>query len=280
MFLAAQLGVSRTVAQREIKAGLVSVNGALERASYILVPSDKVEVRTDTTVAHERPSLDLPVVYEDDDMVIINKPAGIAVHPGNGRRLEATVADFARTVTTDTDAERAGIVHRLDRETSGLLVIAKSAAAKEELQAVWKLRRVKKTYLSLLVGHISPDKAVIRLPLDRDPNYPTRRQVNPGGKLAVTRYQKLLDFTGYSYVEARPETGRTHQLRVHFAVMGHPVAGDIVYGSKLRPLGLKRQFLHASALSFVSPSGKLIDIEIPLPPDLKSILEALQNEIY
>lgn len=280
VFLAHKLGVSRTAVQRSIKSGLIAVNGVHERASYILVPTDIVQVLPDTSVDPERPAVDLPVVYEDDDLVIVNKPAGIAVHAGNGRRLEPTVADFARTITTDTDPERAGIVHRLDRETSGLLVIAKSAAAKETLQAEWKLRRVKKTYLALLIGHISPDKAVIRLPLDRDPAYPTRRHVSPSGKMAVTRYEKLLEFPGYSYVEARPETGRTHQLRVHFAALGHAVAGDIVYGPKKRPLGLTRQFLHAAALSFVSPSGKPIDIEVPLPTDLQSILEELQNAIY
>jgi 23S rRNA pseudouridine1911/1915/1917 synthase len=278
VFLAESMDMSRSAVQRIIKLGLVEVNGSQARASYILEHNDNIVIREDKSIDTERPVVDLEVVYEDNDLIVINKPAGMIVEAGNGRTDEPTVVDFARNISTDAD--RSGIVHRLDRETSGLLVIAKTSEAKVFLQSEWKGRRVKKTYLALLVGRIEPEKAVIKLPLDRDPAHPTRRHVATNGKPAITNYARLLDFTGYSFVKAKPETGRTHQLRVHFAAMGHPIVGDVVYGNKKRPLGLTRQFLHASGLEFTSPSGKIVKLEIPLPNELQEVLEELQNELY
>ena len=277
--LAVLASVSRTVAQGAIKEDRVAVNGASERPSYLVRLDDIIEMSQPNEPSEQTPVPDLAVIYQDDDLVVIDKPADIAVHPGNGRSRHATVADYARTVTTDDDPVRPGIVHRLDLETSGLLVIAKSAAAKQALQDQWRTRNVEKRYLALVVGRLDQDEAVIDLPLDRDPNKPTRRRVVPGGRPARTYYKVIYHLDGYTYVEAIPETGRTHQLRVHFAALGHPIAGDVIYGPKERPLGLKRQFLHATALGLTAPSGKRLELSSPLPPELQSILNNLLSKL-
>jgi len=276
VFLSNQLNTTRSQAQRWLKAQCVWVNGLPARANYIVAPQDQVVVELAEVVTARPAAPDLPIVYEDADMLVIDKPAGIAVHAGNGHGAVATVADFARLRTTDPDAERPGIVHRLDRETSGLLVIAKTEAAKRSLQDQWRSRAVKKVYQLLAIGRVRPDEAVIDLPLDRDPAHPTRRHVSQGGRSAATRYKSLASYPGYSYIEAYPETGRTHQLRVHFAALGHPIAGDIVYGPPIRPLGLKRHFLHATELTLTSPSGQLLHLQSLLPPELKTILTSLE----
>ena len=279
VFVGVQLELSRTQGQRLVREGAVTVNGQSERASYQVEAGDVVRVELLEKIVEALPPPSVEIVYEDDDLVVINKPAGIAVHGGAGIRRESTIADYARTISSDPDPERPGIVHRLDRDTSGLLVIAKSVAAKDAMQEQWRGRAVKKRYLLLAGGRVTPHEAIIRLPLDRDPAHPLRRHVSQSGKPAITRYNVLMDVPGYSYIEARPETGRTHQLRVHFAALGHAIAGDIVYGPVIRPLGLTRQFLHASGLSFRAPSGALVELTSELPADLKPILERLQEEL-
>lgn len=277
VFLAESQDVSRSLVQRWLKDGGVTVNGQAERASYSVEQADIIVVVLPEPAAKEVVAIpDLPIVFEDDDIIVINKPAGIAVHAGNGYSTAATVADWARSRTTDPDPDRPGIVHRLDQDTSGLLVIAKSTAAKEVLQEQWRSRAVHKAYRLLTVGVVEPAEAVIDLPLGRDPARPTRRRVLKSGKSALTRYRTLVSYPGYSYIEAQPETGRTHQIRVHFAAMGHPIAGDTVYGPPRRPLGLTRQFLHATDLSFRTPSGQDVALSCPLPADLLSVLSELE----
>jgi 23S rRNA pseudouridine1911/1915/1917 synthase len=173
----------------------------------------------------------------------------------------------------DADKTRPGIVHRLDRDTSGLVVIAKHPAAKTYLQKLFKTRRVKKTYQALLVGRIKPDAAVIKLPIDRKPGQPTKRAVVKGGREAVTVYRLLKAFPGYSLVEVQPETGRTHQLRVHFSHLGHPMVGDSIYGRSEPKLG--RHWLHAAKLEFKSPSGRKLKLSSPLPAELKTWVDQL-----
>jgi 23S rRNA pseudouridine1911/1915/1917 synthase len=155
------------------------------------------------------------------------------------------------------------------------LVIAKSEASKLALQKIWQAHGVKKTYQLLAVGRVQPDSAVIKLALDRDQAKPTQRRVSINGKPATTRYKTLANYQGYTYAEAYPETGRTHQIRVHFAAIGHPIAGDIVYGAKARPMGLKRHFLHATRLQLTTPAGKTLDLTSPLPGNLRHVLELL-----
>ncbi len=280
VYLAAVTGQPRSQAARLVRSGLVSVNGRPGRASYLMQTGDQVEVRPEpASAAGALVAPELTVVYEDDDLLVVDKPAGITVHPGAGRATlpAATVADFARARTTDTeDPQRPGIVHRLDRDTSGLLVIAKNPAAKAYLQAAFKGRRVHKTYQLLVVGHTPHEAAVINLPLGRNPAHPLRSAVVADGRDASTSYRTSRRYRGYSLLEARPLTGRTHQLRVHFAALGHPVAGDTTYGPPRRPLGLRRQFLHAAALEFTAPSGRQLKLACPLPADLRQALRRLE----
>ncbi len=278
VYLAAKLGQTRNQVQRLMRAGLVAVNERPGRASYPVQLGDSIVITAQpaSTVVITPP--DLPVVYEDSDLMIIDKPAGLAVHPGAGTAV-ATVADFARAHTTDSDPERPGIVHRLDRDTSGLLVIAKTIAAKTYLQAAFKNHEIHKTYLLLTVGRVEPEAATIRLPIARDPARPLQQAVVSGGREAATAYQAKVYFPGYTFIEAKPQTGRTHQLRVHFAALGHPIAGDTTYGPPKRPLHLKRQFLHAADLEFTGPSGQKIQVDSPLPPDLATVLNTLEAGI-
>lgn len=212
--------------------------------------------------------------------MIIDKPAGLLVHPGAGRPAGPTVADFARRRVEDTDQQRPGIVHRLDRETSGLLIIAKHPSAKRYLQGLFERRDISKTYITLVIGHPAPPAAKIDLPLDRSLLQRVRRGVRLGGRPAVTLYHTLQNFNGFSLLSAEPRTGRTHQIRAHLAAIGHPVAGDRTYGAPTGPGKLNRQFLHAAHLEFVGPSGQKVSADSPLPPDLQQVLNQLSAEVY
>ena len=279
VYLAAQLGWSRTAVAAAIKAGAVSVDGHTGRASQPVVAGEAIIVTKAESSAPLAtvPPPQLPIVFEDDDILVVDKPAGITVHAGNTQPLAGTVAHFAQGHTTDDDPDRPGIVHRLDKETSGLLLIAKSESAKLEMGRRWRAHEVKKTYRLLATGRVEPAAAVIDLPTGRDHARPTRRSVQASGRPSVTRYQTLAAYPGYTYLEAYPETGRTHQLRVHFAATGHPIAGDLVYGIPKRQLGLTRHFLHAAGLSFVTPSGETVEITSELPAELMAVLARLEE---
>ena len=276
VFLTKTLVSARSQVQKLFKAELITVNGQTQRPSYQVAAGDTVSLAQPPARVQAPPPPDLPILYEDADILVIDKPAGLAVHPGAASHVTATVADFARPRTTDADPDRPGIVHRLDRDTSGLLIIAKNASAKAFMQAAFKNREVHKAYQLLVVGRLEQDAAVIKLPLGRDPAKPLQQAVSAGGRDATTAYEATRFFSGYTYVVARPETGRTHQLRVHFAALGHPVAGDIAYGPPKRPLGIKRQFLHASDIEFTAPSGERLKLQSPLPLDLQKVLDTLE----
>lgn len=217
--------------------------------------------------------LQIRVVYQDQYLLVVDKPAGLVMHAGNGAS-QPTLADWARQHTTDPDAERPGIVHRLDKDTSGLVIIAKTAAAKASLQQQFKQRRVQKAYLVLVQGELARPQAIIELPLGRSRQNPIKQAVAPDGKPATTEYRVISRYPGYSLIVACPQTGRMHQLRVHLSHIGHPVVGDAVYGhAKLS--GLKRQFLHAHRLEFISPSGQPVRVESGLPADLAAVIQLL-----
>jgi 23S rRNA pseudouridine1911/1915/1917 synthase len=282
VFLARELTVARSRAQKLISQGNVTVNGASAKASHMVQAGDQITVSEEVPEYSPPAELQLPIVYEDADVLVIDKPPGLTVHPGNSKNPnsgEPTVASFMHGRTTDADHERPGIVHRLDRDTSGLLVLAKSAAAKSQLQQQFRTRAVRKTYLLLTVGHPDPAAAEIRLPTGRHPSQPLKRAVVTSGRPAVTRYRTLQTYPGFSLIEAKPVTGRTHQLRVHMAAIGHPVAGDTTYGPAKRPLNLKRQFLHAAELEFTTPAGQPLHLTSPLPADLEAALARLANQV-
>lgn len=271
-------GLSRSYWHGRIKARAVRVAGQEVKASYIVTGNEKVTVEAEAEVQSGPIAMPkLTELYRDDDVIVIEKPAGLLSHttkPG-----EASVAASLASEVRDDDAERPGIVHRLDRDTSGVMVVARNPKAKAFLQAQFTGRKVKKTYLMLVRGTPKDLEAVIKLPIGRSKARPTSRTVRASGKEAVTRYKVLERLSGYALIEAQPETGRTHQIRVHFAHLGHPVVGDITYGDKQRPRGLSRQFLHAASLTLTLPSGTVKTFHSTLPNDLEEFLLQLKKQL-
>ena len=264
-----------------IDSGLVAVDGKPGKPSQRLRPGQTVTVTVPdpTLLALAPEDIPLHVAYEDADIIVVDKPAGLTVHPGPGHPSHTLVnAILARCpdLASIKGVIRPGIVHRLDKDTSGLIVIAKHDAAHQGLQRQFKDRVVKKTYHALALGRISPAHGRIDAPIARDPRHRQRMAIVPGGRASVTDYRLLEPLPGYSYVECSPRTGRTHQIRVHLASLGNPLLGDTLYGGR-SPL-LSRQFLHAAALEFLQPcTGELVRCEAPLPEDLTAVLLALRT---
>jgi len=226
----------------------------------------------------------LDILFEDETLVVINKPAGLVVHPAQGHSrgtlvnaLLARYPDLAAMRQAEADsADRPGIVHRLDRDTSGLIVVARTPAALHHLRRQFKARTVEKTYLALVFGCPDVPQGIIDVPLGRDPRHRQKFAPRPDGKPARTHYRLQTDFGQYSLLEIGLETGRTHQIRVHLAWLGCPVVGDTIYGRKKNPLGLRRQFLHAWRLKFEHPgTGHPLQLEAPLDEELEAVLKSL-----
>jgi 23S rRNA pseudouridine1911/1915/1917 synthase len=288
-YLAAALpGLSRSQVQRLIRDGRVTQDGTALKPGARVEPGMRVVVRIPPAPSEDvlPQAIPLDVVYEDDDLLVINKPAGMVVHPSPGHEhgtlVNALLARYPDLMVGE--AGRPGVVHRLDRDTSGLLVIAKSEAALRHLRRQFKSRQVEKVYLALVRGHLPALEGIIEAPLARDPRRRQQIAVAAGGREARTRYRLLEALGEYSLLEVRPETGRTHQIRVHLAWLGVPVAGDRVYGRERlasqakRDLGLERQYLHAARLSFERPGGGgRLSLEAPLPDDLRQALSRLRG---
>ncbi len=282
-FVASRLGaLSRSAAQRLIDEGQVRLNGRVCRRSERVTVGDRIEVR----VPPPRPSdvaaeaLPVDIVYEDDDLLVVNKPAGMAVHPSPGHAggtLVNAVLYHRPDIAGVGGVVRPGIVHRLDKDTSGLVIVAKHDVAHRHLAHQLKDRAVEKTYLALVRGYPEPAQAVIDAPIGRDGRHRQRMAVVPGGRVARTGYTVREWFgEGAALVEAHPETGRTHQIRVHFAVIGHAILGDRVYGEASGLIG--RQALHAWRLRFRSPTtGETIAVEALLPEDFAGALRSLHD---
>lgn len=229
------------------------------------------------------------ILYEDEDLLVINKPAGIIVHPTPNNIDNPSIASwflqkYSFVSNVGEDQLRPGIVHRLDKETSGVLILAKNNLIFNYFKNLFKSRKIKKKYIALVKGEIRKQQGVIDLPLTRSKKSPIKRKVTikkDKGKIALTKYKVLKLYNGYTLLEIFPQTGRTHQIRVHLASIGFPVVGDKIYGKakKLNKLNLPRHFLHAQTISFVLPSGGLIKVEAPLPEDLKKILQQLKSKI-
>ncbi len=282
--------LSRTRAQTAIKAGVVRVNGRPVRTSHLLEAGQRIEIDTDALSAAggaeaggappRAEPIPLRVVYEDEHLLVVDKPAGLVVHPApghsSGTLVNALLAHLPG-LTAGSDASRPGIVHRLDKDTSGLIVIAKDALTHTALAYQMKEHSTVKRYLALVEGRMPAPEGVIDAPIGRDPRHRQRMalvsEVN-GGREARTRFKVLREVRGRSLLELQLETGRTHQIRVHLASVGHPVVGDSVYGRPQRPLP-PRQFLHATHLEFVHPTtGEWLIFDAPLPPDLADFLAA------
>ena len=275
--------LSRAAAQRIIREGAVSVDGqTVTRPSFSLSDGQVVEARlpAPTTQGITPVDAEVAVVFGDEHVVVIDKPAGIAVHPGSGH-IDDTLVNYmvARypAMAAVGEPDRPGVVHRLDRDTSGLLVFALTGAAYRALVAALKSRSVSRTYTALVFGHPSPDAGVIDAPVGRDPANRTRQAVVSNGKAARTRYRVIRRIGPWCLLEVHLETGRMHQVRVHMAAAGYPVAGDPTYGRAPRIEGLGRQFLHASRLAFLHPvSGEPLEFESPLPDELQAVLDQLE----
>jgi len=282
--------LSRSRAQKLIEEGLVKVNGGIAKPSYRVEVGDQIVVRIPPPEPLEvRPEpIPLDIVHEDEDIIVVNKPAGMVVHPAYGHRtgtLVNAVLAHCPDLAGVGDARRPGIVHRLDKNTSGLIIVAKNDLARRHLQRQFKRREVKKVYVALLEGRLEPVRGVIEAPIGRDKKRRKRMAVVKGGREAHTEYRVVEYFDStrsrsHTLVEAQPKTGRTHQVRVHFASIGHPLVGDPVYGfRKQRLSGLQRQFLHARTLGFRLPnSDEYIELTAELPDDLKVVLEELRRE--
>ncbi len=276
---------SRARLQDWIKRGRVLVNGAAARASRTLRAGDRIDVEpAELPPLRAAPeAIPLRVLYEDEHIVAIDKPAGMVVHAGAGAHagtlVNALLGRFQSLSALGGDL-RPGIVHRLDRFTSGVILVAKNDAAHRALAALFAGRQVGKTYLALVHGSVAADRGRIEKPIARDPRHRTRMTARLGrGRAAWTEYQVLARYPGFTLLEVRIGTGRTHQIRVHLSSMGHPVAGDRLYGAPAKnqthPLG-GRFFLHAHRIRFQHPfAGQPVEIESPLPEDLKAWLERL-----
>jgi len=271
---------SRALAERLLSARAVLVDGEARAKSHRLDAGAIVEVE----LPEERTQQLVPepvtvrLAYQDEHLVVVDKPAGLSVHPGAGERSGTLAAQLLTLGATGGPVERPGIVHRLDRDTSGLLIVARTDEAYEALQEAIRRRRVERRYLALVRGRPRSRTGRIDAPLGRDRRYPMRRSLDTNEpRDAVTHFEVREALPEHALVEIRLETGRTHQIRVHLAAIDLPVAGDPRYGAK-GDLGLERQFLHAHRLRFAHPvTGDEIDVSSPLPPELESALDAARR---
>lgn len=269
---------SRSYIQRLIEEGRILVNERKAKASQRLNARDSITVELPAAASLPAPeAIPLTIAYEDEDILVVDKPAGLTVHPGPGHpnhTLVNAILAHCSNIVTRGDSSRPGIVHRLDKETSGLMVVAKNDVARQYLIDQFKSRAVTKGYLVLVNGKVFPQEGKIEAPIGRDPHYRKRMAVVEDGREASTKYRVREYLGDYSFLEVSPETGRTHQIRVHLSAIGHPVAGDAVYGGKSPHIG--RQFIHAYHLGFYLPtSGTYQEFTCPLPRDLEEALESL-----
>ncbi|HXJ35075.1 MAG TPA: RluA family pseudouridine synthase [Candidatus Eisenbacteria bacterium] len=284
---------TRSQAKQLVDGGHVRVDGVVRKASFVVRAGMRIEV--DLNVAPpagiEPEALPLRVLYEDAVLLAIDKPPGMVVHPAPGARRGTVVNALLHHLGALEGvgaAERPGIVHRLDKDTSGVLVVARTAAALEALARQFRARTIHKRYLALVHGHVRAASGTIDRPIGRDPRERKRMSVRaPRGRAAVTRYTVVERFPGATLLAVAPQTGRTHQIRVHLAALGHPIVGDAVYGGRRRGTAREtadalaacpRQALHAQAITFVHPaSGTEVHLEAPLPADLSGVLDTLRK---
>lgn len=285
VFLSEKLHISRSRSQKIIEGAGVFVDGKEAGKSFLLSGQDEVEavVPADKPAKAIPENIPLNIVLEDDYIIVIDKPPGMVVHPApgysSGTLVNALMA-HTKGLSSVGGEERPGIVHRLDKGTSGLIMAAKTDEAHQGLSRALKNREIKKTYIALVVGSVKKEEGVIAESIGRHTRDRKKMAAGgSGGRDSVTRWRVLQRYRGFTLVEASPETGRTHQIRVHLAHIGHPIAGDAVYGGDNQAsasLGLKRQFLHAAMLKFLHPvTGREISVVADLPEDLKNALDKI-----
>ena len=285
-FLAARLpGLTRSAAARLIETGQVLVDGKPARKSAKLAGRETVEVTLPDPEPADALPQDIPldVVYEDDDVIVVNKPSGLVVHPApghpDGTLVNALLHHCGGSLSGVGGELRPGIVHRIDRDTSGLIIAAKNDAAHQALAAQLADHTLARTYEAVVVGALREDGGTVDAPIGRCPSDRKKMAVVPNGKRAVTHWEVLERFPGLTHVRCRLETGRTHQIRVHMAHLGHPIYGDTVYGGKKPVPGLTGQCLHAVGLRFVHPrTGETVELSCPLSGEFQALLEKLRRK--
>ena len=283
-WLAARVeGLTRSAAAKLLESGDVLVNGAPAAKNYRLTGDETVSVTRpeaeDTAV--EAQDIPLDVVYEDEDVIVVNKPVGLVVHPApghpDGTLVNALLHHCGDSLSGIGGEKRPGIVHRIDRDTSGLIIAAKNDAAHLALSAQLSDHTLARTYECLVMGNLRQDSGTVDAPIGRHPTDRKKMAVNTrNGRRAVTHWEVIARYNGVTHVRCRLETGRTHQIRVHMASIGHPILGDTVYGAKKPVPGLQGQCLHAVGLRFVHPrTGEMVELSCPLPEEFQEILRKL-----
>jgi 23S rRNA pseudouridine1911/1915/1917 synthase len=263
--------LSRASAVRLIETEKVLVNGKpVVKAGYKLRETDQIQILYAAEEHPPIPDIELPVIYEDRSCVVTNKPVGLLSHSKGAFNPEASVATWLRSRLKDMEGERAGIVHRLDRATSGVMICAKTPDALQWLQKQFSQRKVKKTYVAVVSGVFKQEEAIIDMPIERNPKKPAMFRVGSNGKSAITAYKVLKTDGERTLVELKPTTGRTHQLRVHLEHLKHPIVGDTFYGGK----EADRLYLHANALELTIPSKQRKTFEVPVPPEFEGLIRA------
>lgn len=284
-FLASSLdGLTRSQATRLIESGEVAVDGRAVSKSYKLAGGEDIAVTLPEPEPVEAVPQDIPldVVYEDADVIVVNKPSGMVVHPApghsDGTLVNALLYHCAGTLSGVGGALRPGIVHRIDRDTSGLIIAAKNDAAHQYLSAQLADHTLARTYECIVVGALREDRGTVDAPIARHPTDRKRMAVVAGGREAVTHWEVIARYPGYTHVRCRLETGRTHQIRVHMAYIGHPILGDTVYGAKKEVPGLTGQCLHAVGLRFLHPrTHEVVELSCPLPEEFTRMLQKIRK---
>ena len=281
--------ISRMTVKRLLGEGKILVNGKNQKASYKVALNDKIEIQIDKPKEIELKAQDIPIeiMYEDSDIIVVNKPKGMVVHPANGNP-DGTLVNAIMAICKDSLSGiggeiRPGIVHRLDKDTSGLLIVAKNDLAHIKMSEQIKDRKVKKTYIALVRGTVPENEATINMPIGRSTKDRKKMAVVKDGKEAITHFKVLKRYTTkngtYTLLEVKIDTGRTHQIRVHLAQIGFPIIGDTVYSNGKNEFGVVGQCLHAKRLEFSHPiTGKEMQIEAPLPEYFEKIIEFLENK--
>lgn len=279
-------GLSRSHLQKLLKAGDIFVNGSPVKPNYKVNPADRIEFELSDApqeteiVAREMP---LDIIYEDNDVLLVNKPKGMVVHPAAGHTDDTLVngllAHCRESLSGINGVMRPGIVHRIDRDTTGILIVCKNDLAHNSIALQLKEHTITRRYQAVVCGVIKEDEGVIDAPIGRHPTDRKKMAINvKNGRHAVTHYKVLERFKGYTFVECRLETGRTHQIRVHMSSIHHPVLGDTVYGPSRCPFSLEGQTLHAGVLGFIHPrTGEYMEFQAPLPEYFANLLEKLRK---
>lgn len=243
--------LSRAYVHRLFEENRITLGGEAVKPGHKLRYDEALIIDFDESEVGQIPDIDLPIIFEDDDVLVVDKPPGVISHARGKFWNEPSVASFVRQ-KTGQEGERAGIVHRLDRVTSGVMVCAKNQEALSHLQKQFSLRKTKKAYVGIVTGHLKPETAIIDMPIERNPTKPQTFHTSPSGKQARTKYTVEKSLIGYDVVKLEPETGRTHQLRVHLQQIGHPIVGDHLYNGG----EAERLYLHAQSLEITLPDGE------------------------